>query len=120
WIAITMLFKPVKKHPLLGQGMIPANKDRIAFRLAQTVSEDIIDPETIKQNIHRSGLIRNYRRQSSIYLRQMIGDPRFRRELKQWILQYIKNMVDDPEIRSSIAQKIIEQIESSIKEGSLE
>lgn len=120
WIAITMLFKPVKKHPLLGQGMIPANKNRIAFRLAQTVSEDIIDPKTIKQNIHQSNLIRNYRQQSSIYLRQMIGDPRFRRELKQWILRYIKNMIDDPEIRAAIAQKIIEQIESSIEEGSFE
>ncbi len=30
WIAITMLFRPVYKRPLLGQGLIPAQKIKIA------------------------------------------------------------------------------------------
>lgn len=120
WVAITMLFKPVKRHPLLGQGMIPANKDRIASRLAKTAADDIINPETIKQSIHQSGLIRNYRRQSSVYIKQIVDDPRFRQELRQWILQYIRNITGDPEIREALAQKIIEQVEHSIQERSFE
>src|SRR5699024_10100300 len=33
WVAITMLFKPAQKRPLLGHGLIPAQKNRIAYRL---------------------------------------------------------------------------------------
>src|SRR5699024_3541870 len=49
WVAITMLFKPAQKRPILGHGLIPAQKDRIAYRLGQAVSEDLINPEIIKK-----------------------------------------------------------------------
>ncbi|MEX2573384.1 MAG: DUF445 family protein, partial [Balneolaceae bacterium] len=42
WLAITMLFRPAKKRPILGHGLIPAHKERIANRLAAAVSEDLI------------------------------------------------------------------------------
>src|SRR5699024_719597 len=38
WVVITMLFKPARKRPLLGHGLIPAQKNRTAYRLAQGVS----------------------------------------------------------------------------------
>ena len=34
WLAITMLFHPRKRRPLLGQGIIPASKDRVADLIA--------------------------------------------------------------------------------------
>ena len=37
WMAITMLFQPRKRRPLLGQGLIPAQRERVVFRLAQAV-----------------------------------------------------------------------------------
>ncbi len=120
WLAITMLFKPVKKHPLLGHGLIPAQKERIAFRLAQTVSEDLINPEIIKQKIHESDAISRYRKQSTRYIKTIIDDPDFRAELKVWVAQYIDDMIANPKIRSALAEKILLQIERSLEKTSVE
>ena len=72
WVAITMLFRPAKKRPLLGHGLIPAQKDRIAFRLARAVSEDLINPEIIKKKIHESQAITKYREKATEYVRSII------------------------------------------------
>lgn len=120
WIAITMLFKPAQKRPLLGQGLIPAQKNRIAFRLAQAVSEDLINPDIIKKKIHDSDIISTYRKRSTRYIKNVIDDPSFRTELKRWVVNYVDVMIGDPEIRAAIAQKILLQIEKSIKERSIE
>lgn len=120
WLAITMLFKPAKKRPLLGHGLIPAQKDRIAFRMAQAVSEDLINPEIIKQKINQSGIIGQYREQGTRYLKGIIDDPAFRYDLKRWVVEYVDEMIADPEIRGAIAEKIIIEIEESIEEKSFE
>lgn len=120
WLAITMLFKPAQKRPILGHGLIPAQKDRIAFRMAQAVSEDLINPEIIKQKINQSGIIGQYREQGTRYIKGIIDDPAFRHDLKRWVVQYVDEMIADPEIRGAIAEKIIIEIEESIEEKSFE
>lgn len=120
WLAITMLFKPAQKRPLLGHGLIPAQKNRIAFRMAQAVSEDLINPEIIKQKINQSGIISRYREQTAVYLKNIIDDPSFRRDIKQWVVQYVDEMIADPEIRGALAEKIILEIEESIEDKSIE
>ncbi len=120
WIAITMLFKPIKKRPILGHGLIPAQKDRIAFRLAQAVSDDLINPDIIKQKIHESDSISRFREQSTRYIKSIIDDPAFRTELKAWVVDYVDDMIAKPEIRSAIAEKILIQIEKSLQQTSIE
>lgn len=120
WLAITMLFKPAQKRPLLGHGLIPAQKERIAYRLAQTVSEDLINPEIIKERIHQSQLISKYRQKSTEYIKQIIDNPEFRLELKNWALHYMKDMLADPEIRTAMAQKIIQKLHESLRDKSFE
>lgn len=120
WLAITMLFKPAQKRPLLGHGLIPAQKDRIAFRMAQAVSEDLINPEIIKKKINESGVIGRYREQTTRYVKGIIDDPSFRYDLKNWVVQYVDEMIADPEIRGAIAGKIMIEIEESIEDKSIE
>ena len=120
WLAITMLFKPAQKRPLLGQGLIPAQKDRIAFRLAQAVSEDLINPEIIKRKINESGAISHYREQSTRYIKSIIDDPGFRSELKSWVVQYVDEMIANPDIRAALAQKIMLEIEDAVEDKSIE
>ena len=120
WLAITMLFKPAQKRPLLGHGLIPAQKDRIAFRMAQAVSEDLINPEIIKKRINQSGIISQYREQTAGYLKNIIDDPGFRSDIKQWVVQYVDEMIADPEIRGALAEKIIIEIEESIEDKAIE
>lgn len=120
WLAITMLFKPAQKRPLLGHGLIPAQKNRIAFRLAQAVSEDLINPEIIKKKISESNIISYYRAQSARYIKNIIDDPAFREDLKRWVVSYIDEMIADPEIRGAIAQRILRQVEEAIQDKSFE
>ncbi|MEP1150288.1 MAG: DUF445 family protein [Balneola sp.] len=120
WLAITMLFRPANKRPIFGQGLVPAQKDRIAYRLAAAVSEDLINPEIIKQKIQESQAISKYRAQATDYIRQVIDDPDFRSELKVLAVDYVDEMVAQPEVRTNIAGSIINQIENSIEENSFE
>jgi uncharacterized membrane protein YheB (UPF0754 family) len=120
WLAITMLFRPTYKRPLLGQGLIPAQKDRIAYRLALAVSEDLINPQIIKRKIQESQAIAKYREKATVYVKNIIDDPEFRDDLKILVVSYVDEMIADPEVRSSIAKKLIIQIDEVIEENSFE
>ncbi len=120
WLAITMLFRPSKKRPILGQGLIPAQKDRIAYRLARAVSEDLINPEIIKQKIKESQAITQYREKASLYVKNIMDDPDFRDSLKSLVVDYVDEMIADPEVRTSIAKKLMEQIDEAVDENSFE
>lgn len=120
WLAITMLFKPAQKRPILGHGLIPAQKNRIAYRLAQAVSDDLINPEIIKKKISESNIIARYRELSTRYIKNIIDDPSFRSELKQWVVEYLDEMIADPEIRAALAQRILTQIEEALHNKSFE
>ncbi|WP_440998844.1 DUF445 domain-containing protein [Fodinibius sp. SL11] len=120
WIAITMLFKPAEKRPIFGHGLIPAQKNRIAHRLAQAVSEDLINPEIIKKKITDSNIIGRYRRLSTRYIKSIIDDPQFRSDIKQWVLKYLDEMIADPEIRAALAKRILTQIEEALHNKSFE
>lgn len=120
WLAINMLFKPKLKRPLLGQGLIPAQKNRIAFRLAQAVSTDLINPEIIKQKLISSDLIGIYRKKFIALVHQIIQNPDFRNELKQILIEYVKGLVEDPEIRAGLAKDLISKFEASLDEKSIE
>ncbi|MDR8392303.1 DUF445 domain-containing protein [Aliifodinibius sp. S!AR15-10] len=120
WLAITMLFKPSQKRPILGYGLIPAQKERIAWRLSRAVSDDLINPEIIKQKIHDSQVISRYREDATQYLKNIIDDPSFREELKAWVVEYVDEMIADQEIRAAIAEKILIQIEDALENKSIE
>lgn len=120
WLAITMLFKPAEKRPILGHGLIPAQKERIAYRMAQTVSTDLINPEIIKRKLHESNAISRYREESTKFIKGIIDDPEFRNDLKKWVIIYIDDMIADPEIRAVLAKRILEQIEDALHGKSFE
>ena len=120
WLAITMLFKPAEKRPILGHGLIPAQKNRIAYRLAQTVSEDLINPEIIKKKITESKIIGRYRELSTRYIKSIIDDPEFRTDIKHWVVKYVDEMIADPEIRAALAKRILTQIEEALHNKSFE
>lgn len=120
WLAITMLFRPVHRRPVLGQGLIPAQKDRIAYRLALAVSEDLINPEIIKKKIHESQAISKYREKATVYVKNIIDDPEFREGLKTLVFNYVKEMIADPHVRSTLAKTVIQQIDEAVSENSFE
>ncbi|TNE73023.1 DUF445 family protein [bacterium] len=120
WLAITMLFKPKYKRPILGQGLIPSQKNRIAYRLAQAVSTDLINPEIIKQKLIESDLIGTYRRKGLDLIHNVLQSEAFRNELKGIITEYVSSLVENPDVRAEIAKEIISKIEDSLDNNSME
>lgn len=120
WLAITMLFRPEKRRPLLGHGLIPSQKQVIAFRLAQAVSTDLINPELIKQKIADANIIPIFRDRAIAWLRGITDDVAFRDELKSITVGYMHDLVADPEVRSALAANILRTLEQSIASKKLE
>lgn len=115
WIAITMLFRPLHKRPLLGQGLIPAHKERIAFRLANAVSEDLINPDLIRKKIEESKNISLYRERFFNQISNITSQPEFRDDLKTWLMKYVSSVVDDPAFRKKVAQQITTEVEGNLE-----
>lgn len=120
WIAVTMLFRPSTRRPILGQGLIPAHKDRIAHRLAQAVSEDLINPELIRKKIHDSKAITRFREEATLWIEEIVNDPGFRSELKIWAIEYIETTLTHPAVRKSLTRKILLELESSLESRTFE
>jgi uncharacterized membrane protein YheB (UPF0754 family) len=120
WIAITMLFRPLKKRPLLGQGLIPAQKERIAYRLSLAVSEDLINPEIIKQKIESSDAVRKYRRKAALDLRRVFKQSDFREEVKEWVVDYVSYFLDNESVKKQISFEIADEIEQRLEDKPIE
>lgn len=117
WLAITMLFRPRAPRPIIGQGLVPAQRERIAFRLAQAVSDELISEEIVKQKIHESGLITEYRALTLSVARKVLEDPGFRRELKAVAAEYVEETLSSDEVRQRIVDFTEEQIEAHAGSG---
>ncbi len=102
WLAITMLFHPRQRRPLLGQGLIPAQRERVILRLAQTVSDELINEDIIKEKIEKSGLLQKYREMAFAATRNLVEDPEFRNELKTFLARYVSEALSSPEVRAQV------------------
>lgn len=114
-IAIMMLFHPLKKRPLLGHGLIPAHKDRIALRLSHSVSSDLINPELIKKKLAQSGSISHYRKKALSSIGEGTQDEAFRQELKLWLQSLLRQLVTDPQFRNRVRETVTKEVELSIE-----
>ncbi len=115
WLAITMLFRPSEKRPILGQGLLPAQKERVARRLATAVSEDLINPEIIKSNLRDSGMITRYREYGAVRIGQIVEQPEFRRDLKRWLIDYTETILGNRQFRSTFSKKLAEEIDLALE-----
>lgn len=120
WLAITMLFRPLKRRPLLGQGLIPAQKEGIAYRMARAMSRDLINPELIKTRLSENNVISESREQWLEYMRQITEAPDFRDELKELIIRYVRERLNDAELRQKIAVGLIDQLEQGVEHSQFE
>ena len=117
WLAITMLFNPRERRPLFGQGLIPAQRDRVIFRMASTISEELINAEIIKQKIEESGIIQKYREIALSVTKSVVEDEEFRTELKSMIASYTEQVIGSEEVRNKIIELIIQKIEEYAGQG---
>lgn len=117
WVAITMLFNPRQVRPIFGQGLIPAQRERVIYRLATAVSEELINEEIIKQKIEENAIIPKYRELAMSVARGVLEDPEFRTDLKRLTADYVETVLTSDEVRKRIVDFVVEKIESYVGEG---
>ena len=117
WLAITMLFQPREKRPILGQGLIPAQRDRVVFRLAQAISQELINEQIIKEKIEESGVIGRYRDVATGVVRGVLEDADFRQELKGLTADYAQDVLGSDEMRQRLTRLAVEKVEQQAGTG---
>lgn len=111
WLAVTMLFHPRQRRPIFGQGLIPAQRDRVIDQLARTIYKNLINPQTILSRIEESNLLVRYREMMLQVSRDILEDPKFRQELKLLAVDYAENLLASREVRLKFAELAIEKLE---------
>ncbi len=117
FIAIRMLFRPVVKRPIWGQGLIPAQRNRIIHTLALGMHKHVLNQELIRQRIEESGLVK---RINDIVMNGTIGllrDEELKQYLKQLIYDSIGQYASREEVRKDIRAMIDTGIEENVEGG---
>jgi len=115
WVAVTMLFQPRERRPLLGQGLIPAQREQVVLRLAEAISQRLINEELIQRQIEQSGLIPRARHMMLHFVHETIDDPEFRTDLKRIITDYVDQALADPSIQAQISRTVLQQLSRQTK-----
>ena len=110
WLAVAMLFQPRHRRPIFGQGLIPAQRERVIARLAQSISERLINVQLIHQQIEANELIPRARETALSVIRGMVEDPEFRTDLKQLVIHYVNQVVADKHVRQELVQVVIHKM----------
>lgn len=113
WLAITMLFRPREERPIVGQGLVPSQRERVAYRLAQAVSDELINKRIIMEKIRESGLAAQYRDLLVAVAGDVITDDQVRDEMKALLRSALRDLLSSPEVQDQIAEFTAEQMEKS-------
>jgi uncharacterized membrane protein YheB (UPF0754 family) len=111
WLAVTMLFHPRQRRPVFGQGLIPAQRERVIDQLARTIYKNLINPQTILSRIEESNLLVRYREMVLQVSRDILEDPKFRQDLKLLAVDYAEHLLASKEVRLKFAELAIEKLE---------
>lgn len=116
-LAIAMLFHPRQKRPIFGQGLIPAQRERVIYRLAKAVSEELINERIIKQKIEESQVIPRYRELALSVTRGVLEDPDFRRDIKRLAAEYVNEVLASEDVRRKLIAYTVERLEQHAGQG---
>lgn len=117
WVAVKMLFKPVFRRPIWGQGLIPAHKERIVWQMAGGIHKHILNEELIRERIHESGLIQKINQILIRGVENLLDDEEFSREIKAVTYTYVKRSLAKPETRERFASIIDEKLDENLRGG---
>lgn len=120
WLAITMLFRPRRKRPLLGWGLIPSQKERIAESLSASVSRNLINPDLIRARLMESKLLSRYLESMADRTADILTDADFRRDLDQMILDHVRLVFGSEDFRRETAVRIRDLLEEASSQSRLE
>ncbi|WNJ18081.1 DUF445 family protein [Pontibacter sp. G13] len=117
FIAIRMLFRPVERRPIWGQGLIPAQRERIIYSLAKGMHKHILNPELIRKRIQDTGLVQKINNWIMDGTYDLVLDQEMRAHLKDAIFAGIEQLANRDDIRNDIRQLIDGKLEANLDTG---
>lgn len=114
-LAIRMLFRPVHKRPVWGQGLIPAQKDRIIYALANGMHDHILNPSLIRARLDDSGLVKRINDILIDGTSGLMQDETLREELKKIIYQSLDEYVNQQKVKKEFLNLIDQRVESNVE-----
>lgn len=117
FLAIRMLFRPVERRPIWGQGLIPAQRTRIIFSLAKGMHTHILNQELIRKRVEETGLVKKVNDLLMDGSSGMVMDDQLREELKSTIYQSMVDFSGREDIRKDIRQMIDVRLEENLDGG---
>ena len=117
WLAIKMLFKPVEKRPIWGQGLIPAQREQIIFTLAKGIHIHILNQELIRKRIEDSGVIKKTSDLMIDGASAMLTDKELKGRLKALIRKSLSEYFEKEEVKVSIREVVDAKLEENLDKG---
>jgi uncharacterized membrane protein YheB (UPF0754 family) len=117
WVAIQMLFRPVVRRPIWGQGLIPAQKDRIVWQLAGGIHRHILNQDMIRARIEDSKLIQRVNDLVIQGVEDLLEDAEFRSEIKEMVRQRLEHNLSKEEVRNRFGRIIDEKLQENLQSG---
>ena len=111
WLAITMLFQPREKRPIIGQGLVPAQREYVAHRLAQAVSDELINAEILQDTLRRNEWPARLRQKTTTVTRDLMDDPAFRAAATNWLQAMLSNVLAAPATQARLRTAVLEALE---------
>lgn len=117
YIAIKMLFRPLVKRPILGQGLIPAQKDRIIYTLAQGIYRHVLNQDLIRKRIEDTGIVKKVNGMAMDGAVGLLQDEELREHLKSTIVDAMNDYAGREEVKKEIADMIDVRLEQNLDKG---
>jgi uncharacterized membrane-anchored protein YjiN (DUF445 family) len=117
WLAIMMLFHPRQKRVLLGQGLIPKQREKLVEAIANGVSRNLINEDIIREQLEKSGLVQKITSDFKDELHALLGKPDFRADLRLLIETTLRDLTEVPEHRERILKLSREMLDRLELEG---
>ncbi len=106
YLAIKMLFYPRKPRPILGHGLLPAQKEDIVLRLGEQISKELINADSVIAKINSSQIFEKYQKKLVHGMQEAIKDIAFRRDFYALIEYYINQLLRLPSFQNSLDEFI--------------
>lgn len=111
WLAITMLFQPREKRPIIGQGLVPAQREYVAHRLAKAVSDELINAEILQDTLRANEWPARLRRATTTLTHDLMNDPGFQEALSDWLRDALHDVLDASATQDRLRQTVLEALE---------
>ncbi|MGQ9863754.1 MAG: DUF445 domain-containing protein [Bacteroidia bacterium] len=117
WLAIKMLFHPRQRRPIWGQGLLPANREKIVVQFSRAISNHIINEEAIKNVLHEAGVAYRVTQTLKRGTHSLFSDLEFQTELKQTLVSILRQWIQKPENQKRLLEILDEQLMKALPGG---